>query len=147
MGYFWLSYISVARFTEEFDLSLTNLFFLIFREMNELVSKLNQVGISVNCYALKQRNKKNLLDKLVGLKCYRLASQIALTFDVIEDLSAWSQILNGLMGQKNLPELRNVLESIKNITELWMLPEFGQAWIQVSEHDENFRDMCPIPLD
>ncbi len=98
-------------------------------------------------YALKQRNKTRFLDKLLAQNHFSLAAQVALVFKVYDDTTSWSRILNGFMGAGDDKELRKVLLSLRNVSELWMLPEFAEGWKIVAESDSQFLDLCPIPLD
>ncbi len=100
----------------------------------------------MNAYALRQRSKGKLIGKLVEMNCFMLAAQTALVFD-FRDQTSWSSILKEFIENGTIPELKNVLESLKKITELWVLPEFSIAWLKVSENYPNFKHMCPIPLE
>ena len=100
----------------------------------------------MNAYALRQRNKGKLIGKLVEMNCFLLAAQTALVFD-FRDQGSWSAILQEFIKKGTIPELKTILESLKKITELWVLPEFSIAWLKVSEKFPNFKHMCPIPLD
>jgi len=117
------------------------------RNVIELIGELKKTGISVNPYALRKRNKSRLLEKLLGMNQYSLAAQVALVFEYYADLDAWSKILIGFMKSEDHKELRKVLVNLRNVSELWMLPEFADGWRKVSEIDKGFEDLCPIPLD
>lgn len=121
-------------------------FHVYFSRMRKLVYDLNEVGIRVNVYALKIRNKVTLLEKLLKLKNYTLAAELAIVFNFYKEHSIWSHILSGFLTTSNSNELQRVLESIRTVPELWMLPEFAEAWKKVSETNPNFYDLCPIPL-
>ncbi|ODM96452.1 Kinetochore-associated protein 1, partial [Orchesella cincta] len=116
-------------------------------KIRRLVDSLNKAGVRVNSYALKMRNKVKLLERLISMKNYALAAQLAMTFSFYENLKCWSSILRGFMSTGDLIELRKVLLGVRTIRTLWMLPEFAEAWKRVAETDSQFYDMCPIPLD
>ncbi|CAL8075127.1 unnamed protein product [Orchesella dallaii] len=116
-------------------------------KLRRLVDNLNKVGIRVNSYALQMRNKVKLLERLISMKNYSLAAQLAMTFNFYENLKCWSLILEGFMSTGDLSELRKVLLGIRTIRTVWMLPEFPEAWKRVAATDSHFYDMCPIPLN
>lgn len=118
----------------------------IFRQMRKLVKDLNEVGVRVNVYALKIRNKLKLLERLLNLKSYKVAADLAVIFQYYQNHSIWSQILEGLISTGVHTDLRQVLERIKLVPDLWMLPEFARGWRQVSKVDSDFADLCPISL-
>jgi hypothetical protein len=114
----------------------------------ELVEDLKrEASMTMTPYALRKRNKSRLLEKLLGMNHYSLAAQAALVFEFYSDSTAWSSILKGFMGSGDVAELRKVLVDLRNVSELWMLPEFSEAWRKVSEVIPGFLDLCPIPLD
>jgi len=108
---------------------------------------LKDAGMCMTPYALRQRNKSRLLSKLLAGNNYSLAAQVALVFEFYSDETAWSSILNGFMKAGDSKELCKVLTDLRNVSELWMLPEFAQGWKKVAESDPKFLDLCPIPLD
>jgi len=116
-----------------------------YRRVMNLVKALQAIGLSLNAYALRQRNKARLIQKLVDMNQYLLASQTALVFD-FRDGPSWSMILREYICQGTIAELKSLLEALKKISELWVVPEFKEAWIKVSEKYPNFRHICPIPL-
>jgi len=116
-----------------------------FSRVVNLVKSLQIAGLSLNSYALRQRNKARLIQKLVDMNLFQLASHTALVFD-FRDGPSWSKILTEYIRQATIPELKTLLESLKKISELWVIPEFKDAWLKVSEKYPTFRHMCPIPL-
>lgn len=101
----------------------------------------------VTPYALRKRDKGRLLDKLLNVNHYSLAAQTAIVFEYYEDTAAWSRILQGFMGAGNLAELKKVMLQLRNISQLWMLPEFAKGWKMVAVKEAAFLDLCPIPLE
>ena len=113
--------------------------------MRELVEALNRAGFHVNAYALRHRNKKRLVSDLLRKREYRLAAEVALVFQH-RDKEQWASILKGYIHDGNNAKLKGLLKTVKNITELWVIPEFATAWLKVSEEQPEFKNMCPIPL-
>ena len=85
------------------------------------------------------------MQRLIESEEYRLASEVGLVFEYREK-GAWSSILQGFMNKRNIPNLKSLLGNLKNITELWILPEFSSAWLLVSEEHPAFKNLCPIPI-
>lgn len=115
--------------------------------MRKLVADLNEAGIKVNVYALKIRNKLKLLERLLNLKIYILAAELAITFSYFDNQEIWASILTGLITSGNMNDLKRVLESVSTKHQIWMVPEFAEAWKKVSEVDNSFLDLCPISLE
>lgn len=121
------------------------IFRFLSRRVVNLVTSLQAAGFALNSYSLRQRSKSGLIRKLVEMKLFQLASQTALVFDY-RDGPSWSKILTEYIRESTISELKTLLESLKRISELWVIPEFKEAWLKVSEKHPTFRHMCPIPL-
>ncbi len=115
--------------------------------MRKLVSDLNEAGIKVTVYALKIRSKLKPLELLLNIKMYLLAANLAITFSYFDNLEIWASILTGLIRNGDMDSLKHVLESVSPNYQLWMLPEFAEAWKKVSEVDNSFLQLFPISLE